>query len=140
MDKKMSPRMRVYYSLIVVIIILFSGAMVTGVLFLCDALGVNYQLSFPTLISIFVVAAVAGGMVSIFIGRRVLAPMVKLSNASTQVARGDFTVTVSDSSKLQEVQTTFRNFNAMVRELGIHRQTIPVEKEGPIHEDIDRIR
>ena len=28
----------------------------------------------------------------------------------------------------------------MVRELGIHRQTIPVEKEGPIHEDIDRIR
>ena len=118
MDKKMSPRMRAYYSLIVGIIILSSGAMVTGVLFLCDALGVNYQLSVTTLISIFVVAAVAGGMVSIFIGRRVLAPMVKLSNASTQVARGDFTVTVSDSSKLQEVQTTFRNFNAMVRELG----------------------
>ena len=118
MDKKMSPRMRVYYSLIVVIIILFSGAMVTGVLFLCDALGVNYHLSITTLISIFVVAAVAGGMVSIFVGRRVLAPMVKLSKASTQVARGDFTVTVSDSSKLEEVQTTFRNFNAMVRELG----------------------
>ena len=34
MDKKMSPRMRAYYSLIVGIIILSSGAMVTGVLFL----------------------------------------------------------------------------------------------------------
>lgn len=116
-DKKMSPRMRAYYSLIVVIIILFSGAMVTGVLFLLDALNVSYQLSFITLISIFVVAAVAGGMMSFFVGRRILAPMVKLSKASTEVARGNFSITVSDSSKLEEVQTTFRNFNAMVKEL-----------------------
>lgn len=116
-DKKMSPRMRAYYSLIVIIIILFSGAMVTGVLFLLDLLNVSYQLSFITLISIFVVAAVAGGMMSFFLGRRILAPMLKLSKASTEVARGNFSITVSDSSKLEEVQTTFRNFNAMVREL-----------------------
>ena len=116
-DKKMSPRMRAYYSLIVVIIVLFSGAMVTGVLFLLDSLGVSYQLSFITLISIFVVAAVAGGMMSYFVGRRILAPMLKLSKASAEVARGNFSITVSDSSKLEEVQTTFRNFNAMVKEL-----------------------
>ena len=109
--------MRAYYSLIVIIIILFSGAMVTGVLFLLDLLNVSYQLSFITLISIFVVAAVAGGMMSFFLGRRILAPMLKLSKASTEVARGNFSITVSDSSKLEEVQTTFRNFNAMVREL-----------------------
>ena len=117
MNDKMSPRMRVYYSLIVVIIVLFSGAMVTGVLFLLDALNVSYQLSYITLISIFVVAAVAGGMMSFFVGRRILAPMVKLSKASKEVARGNFSIAVSDSSKLEEVQTTFRNFNAMVREL-----------------------
>ncbi|MBO2526656.1 MAG: two-component sensor histidine kinase [Clostridiales bacterium] len=117
MNDKMSPRMRAYYSLIVVIIVLFSGAMVTGVLFLLDALNVSYQLSYITLISIFVVAAVAGGMMSFFVGRRILAPMVKLSKASKEVARGNFSIAVSDSSKLEEVQTTFRNFNAMVREL-----------------------
>jgi len=116
-NDKMSPRMRAYYSLIVVIIVLFSGAMVTGVLFLLDALNVSYQLSYITLISIFVVAAVAGGMMSFFVGRRILAPMVKLSKASKEVARGNFSIAVSDSSKLEEVQTTFRNFNAMVREL-----------------------
>lgn len=110
--------MRAYYSLIVVIIVLFSGAMVTGVLFLLDALNVTYELSFITLISIFVVAAVAGGMMSFFLGRRILAPMLKLSKASAEVARGNFSITVSDSSKLDEVQTTFRNFNAMVKELG----------------------
>lgn len=117
MNDKMSPRMRAYYSLIVVIIVLFSGAMVTGVLFLLDALNISYQLSYITLISIFVVAAVAGGMMSFFVGRRILAPLVKLSKASKEVARGNFSITVSDSSKLEEVQTTFRNFNAMVREL-----------------------
>lgn len=117
MNEKMSPRMRAYYSLIVLIIILFSGTMVTGVLFLLDLLNVSYKLSLITLVSIFVVAAVAGGLMSYFVGRRILAPMRKLSKASTEVARGNFSISVSDSSKLEEVQTTFRNFNAMVREL-----------------------
>lgn len=117
MNEKLSPRMRTYYYLIIFIIILFSAGMVAGVLFLLDALGVVYQLSFSMLASLFVVAAVAAALMSYFIGRRILAPMVKLSKASKEVARGNFDITVSDSSKLEEVQTTFRNFNAMVREL-----------------------
>lgn len=117
MNEKLSPRMRTYYYLIIFIIILFSAGMITGVLFLLDALGVVYKLSFSVLISLFVVAAVAAALMSYFIGRRILAPMVKLSKASKEVARGNFNVTVSDSSRLEEVQTTFRNFNAMVREL-----------------------
>ena len=117
MNEKLSPRMRTYYYLIIFIIILFSAGMITGVLFLLDALGVVYKLSFTMMISLFVVAAVAAALMSYFIGRRILAPMVKLSKASKEVARGNFDITVSDSSKLEEVQTTFRNFNAMVREL-----------------------
>ena len=117
MNEKLSPRMRAYYYLIIFIIILFSAGMITGVLFLLDALGVVYKLSFTMMISLFVVAAVAAALMSYFIGRRILAPMVKLSKASKEVARGNFNVTVSDSSRLEEVQTTFRNFNAMVREL-----------------------
>lgn len=117
MNEKLSPRMRTYYYIIIFIIILFSAGMITGVLFLLDALGVVYKLSFTMMISLFVVAAVAAALMSYFIGRRILAPMVKLSKASKEVARGNFNVTVSDSSRLEEVQTTFRNFNAMVREL-----------------------
>ena len=117
MNEKLSPRMRTYYYLIIFIIILFSAGMITGVLFLLDALGVVYKLSYTMMISLFVVAAVAAALMSYFIGRRILAPMVKLSKASKEVARGNFNVTVSDSSRLEEVQTTFRNFNAMVREL-----------------------
>ena len=117
MNEKLSPRMRTYYYLIIFVIILFSAGMVAGVLFLLDALGVVYKLSFSMLASLFVVAAVAAALMSYFIGRRILAPMVKLSKASKEVARGNFDIAVSDSSKLEEVQTTFRNFDAMVREL-----------------------
>ena len=117
MNPKLSPRMRTYYYLIVFIIVLCSAALVTGVLFLLDVTGTPYQLSFGTLVAIFVVSGVAGALISYFVGRRVLAPMVKLSQASREVAHGNFNVTVTDSSKLEEVQTTFRNFNAMVREL-----------------------
>lgn len=117
MNQKLSPRMRVYHILIVFLMILFSGALVTGVLFLLDSFGASYELGLATLISMFAVSAVLSALISYFMGRRILSPMVKLSHASEEVARGNFDVAVSDSSKLEEVQTTFRNFNAMVREL-----------------------
>lgn len=117
MHEKLSPRMRAYYYLIIFIIVLFSFGAVTGILFLLDAFGVVYTLGISTLLSLLVVSAVAAALISYFVGRRILAPMVKLSKASKEVARGNFDITISDSSKLEEVQTTFRNFNAMVREL-----------------------
>ena len=64
MNEKLSPRMRTYYYLIIFIIILFSAGMVAGMLFLLDALGVVYQLSFSMLVSLFVVAAVAAALMS----------------------------------------------------------------------------
>lgn len=117
MDKKLSPRMRTYYFLIIFVIVVFSFAAVAGGMLVLQALGVVRHLGFVTLLSLLVVSSVASGLMSYFIGRRVLTPMVKLSQASKEVARGNFNITVSDSSKLEEVQSTFRNFNAMVREL-----------------------
>lgn len=117
MDHELSPRMRTYYYLIIMIIVLLSLVAVAGVLFFLDAMGVVYRLSFSILISLLAVVSVFSALMSYFLGRRILAPMVKLSQASKEVARGNFNVSVSDSSRLEEVQTTFRNFNAMVREL-----------------------
>lgn len=116
-QRKYSLRMRTYYMLIVFVIVLFSFAAVAGALFLLQRFGVIHKLNYSALLGLLVAAAVAGGLMSYFIGRRILAPMVKLSNASKEVARGNYTITVEDSSKMEEVQTTFRNFNAMVREL-----------------------
>lgn len=117
MPEKLSPRMRTYYILIVAVIVLFSFGAIAGLLYLLEGLGVIPSLGIYTLISLLLVLGITVALMSYFIGRRVLTPLVKLSSASKEVARGNFDVTVSDSSKMEEVQSTFRNFNAMVREL-----------------------
>ena len=117
MPEKLSPRMRTYYILIVAGIVLFSFGAIAGLLYLLEGLGVIPSLGIYTLISLLLVSGITVALMSYFIGRRVLTPLVKLSSASKEVARGNFDVTVSDSSKMEEVQSTFRNFNAMVREL-----------------------
>lgn len=117
MNEKLSLRMRIYYYLIIVIITIVTFGAVVGLLYLIGAFDVNYGLSIVMLISLFAVAVSVSSLMSYFVGQRILAPMVKLSAASKEVARGNFDVTVSDSSRLDEVQVTFRNFNAMVREL-----------------------
>ena len=117
MPEKLSPRMRTYYILIVAVIVLFSFGAIAGLLYLLEGLGVIPSLGIYTLISLLLVSGITVALMSYFIGRRVLTPLVKLSSASKEVAHGNFDVTVSDSSKMEEVQSTFRNFNAMVREL-----------------------
>ena len=117
MPEKLSPRMRTYYILIVAVIVLFSFGAIAGLLYLLEGLGVIPSLGIYTLISLLLVSGITVALMSYFIGRRVLTPLVKLSSASKEVARGNFDVTVSDSSKMEEVQSTFHNFNAMVREL-----------------------
>lgn len=117
MKPKLSLRMRTYYYTIIFIVVICSAALVAAALFLLEILDASPALSITTLTAIFVVAAVMGALMSYFIGQRILAPMVKLSQASKEVAKGNFEITVSDPSKLEEVQTTFRNFNAMLRQL-----------------------
>lgn len=117
MDYKLSPRMRLYFYLIVSIIVLITFGAVVAVLLILRRTGDMASPGILSLASLVLVSLVASGLMSVFIGRRIFTPMLKLSNASKEVAHGNFNVSVSDSSKLEEVQTTFRNFNAMVQEL-----------------------
>lgn len=117
MKPKLSLRMRLYYYTIVAIVAICAAALVAAALYVMDRIGASPALSLSTLMAIFLVATVVATLMSYFIGQRILTPMVKLSQASKEVARGNFDITVSDTSKLEEVQTTFRNFNAMLRQL-----------------------
>lgn len=114
---KLSPRMRTYYMTIVSLEVVLAAGTLAAALPLLERLGLT-PLGKWTVVALFLAFSAAVGTLSYFLGRRILTPMVKLSEASKEVARGNFEVFVSDSSRLEEVQTTFRNFNAMVRELG----------------------
>ena len=98
-DKRFSLRLRTYYLLIIAIVVIISFGAVVGALTALQQLGVIGHINVSTLVALLLVAAAASGSASFLVGRRVLAPMVKLSKAS------------------REVQTTLRNFNALVREM-----------------------
>lgn len=112
-----SLRMKVYYLLIVFIIVLLSFLGVLSLMHYLQTKGIIANLSLLTLVCLLTVSTILCGFMSYAVGRRILTPMVKLSAASKEVARGNYSVQVTDSSKMEEVQTTFRNFNAMVRQL-----------------------
>ncbi|MBQ7871687.1 MAG: HAMP domain-containing histidine kinase [Oscillospiraceae bacterium] len=114
---KYSSRMRLYYWLIISVVVFFSFVAVALALFFLDGMSGMPHLSLVAFFTILVVFTITVGITAYYVGRRIMAPMVKLSEASRQVAHRNFNVSVSDSSRLEEVQTTFRNFNAMVREL-----------------------
>ena len=112
-----SLRMKLYYWLIVFIVVLLSFVGVLSLASYLEEQKVLKDLSVLTLVSLTTVSTVICGFVSYFVGRRILTPMVKLSTASKEVAKGNYSIRVEDSSKMEEVQTTFRNFNAMIKQL-----------------------
>lgn len=112
-----SLRTRLYYWLIVFVVVLLCLGGVLSIASYLEERQIVRDLSVLTLISLAAVSTVICGFVSYFVGRRILTPMVKLSAASKEVAKGNYAIQVSDSSKMEEVQTTFRNFNAMIKQL-----------------------
>lgn len=112
-----SLRMKLYYWLIVFIVVFLSFLGVLSVMLFLEDQKIVERLSVLTLVCLVTVSTVICGYMSYFVGRRILTPMVKLSAASKEVAKGNYSIRISDSSKMEEVQTTFRNFNAMVKQL-----------------------
>ncbi|MDO4556128.1 MAG: HAMP domain-containing sensor histidine kinase [Lachnospiraceae bacterium] len=49
--------------------------------------------------------------------KKIFAPLEELSNASKQVAQGDFTVQIEYKGEVEELKSTIDNFNRMVNEL-----------------------
>lgn len=116
-DNSYSPRTRLYYWLIIFVVVLLSFGGVISIASYLEEKEILKNLSVLTLVSLATVSTLICGFVSYGVGRRILNPMAKLSAASKEVAKGNYSVRVSDSSKMEEVQTTFRNFNAMVKQL-----------------------
>ena len=112
-----STRTRLHYWLIIFTVVLLSFIGVIGIASYLEEKKILKDLSVLTIVTLATVSTLICGFVSYGVGRRILNPMAKLSAASKEVAKGNYSVRVSDPSKMEEVQTTFRNFNAMIKQL-----------------------
>lgn len=74
--------------------------------------------SVPSEIMVFVFSLALGIGISFLANRIFFKPLRKLSRNMQLVAKGDFTVRMTERSRFQEVDLLYTNFNLMVKELG----------------------
>lgn len=70
------------------------------------------------LINLYMISVVVGTCISAVIGKRILAPLVKYSDALMEVGKGNFNIRLSDDKhRIEELKMMSQNFNIMVKEL-----------------------
>lgn len=64
-----------------------------------------------------------GGVITIFVGKRIIRPVQNIGKAFDALSHGDFTVKVPETEKLEEIRDIARRFNAMTYDLA-HIETL----------------
>ncbi|WP_059049667.1 HAMP domain-containing sensor histidine kinase [Paenibacillus senegalimassiliensis] len=66
---------------------------------------------------IAIVSIVVGTLLSSYVSKKMLRPILNINDAAKKVARGDFTVRLEEGSIANEIREIAENFNLMLREL-----------------------
>ncbi len=100
--------------------VIFSGILALGA-YASIVLGLvsvgEHSVSFFALLIIAGVYMMLSSVAAFYMVSRVFAPLEELSEASKQVAKGDFNIQVTYQGRLEELGSTIDNFNRMVKEL-----------------------
>lgn len=120
MEIKTQTRLCLYF-VVIVFFILFVTAILMSILALFliqnGLFNVHSKGLISPLIILLIISIPIGTVVSFFVGVKIMEPITKLSEASKEVAKGDFSVRVSEKSSLIEIKEMTHNFNRMVDEL-----------------------
>jgi signal transduction histidine kinase len=74
--------------------------------------------SISPILIMLILSILIGTTISIFVGRKILDPIAQFSNASMEVAKGNFDVKLPENQRIKEIRDVSHNFNLMVQELG----------------------
>ncbi len=99
------------------IIILSAAAVATLVAVLLFAFDVTDSGTAVILLCIAVAIAAVAALLSMLMSRVILAPVSRLSEASRQIAGGDFDLNLTYDGAIEEYRDTYQSFNTMAREL-----------------------
>lgn len=107
-------------------IVIFTMITISFLLAIAFALGLAYFRLLPKVganpvgfvLVILGISITVSSYIAYYINNRILRPIRTLSDASKEVATGDFSVRIHSVTDVEELNTTFDNFNNMVKELG----------------------
>ena len=118
--KKESRRwltLRLYMTILVMVELGIIVAVTGLVTWLIGYFDIPY-ITLPPLAWFLIVSIVLGAALTSFISRWVLNPILRLSQAMGQVAKGDFHVRLNEEHLFGDIEDIYHNFNLMTQELG----------------------
>lgn len=119
MNSKHPLKLGLVFSVIIFLFILASGlisAMLAISLHL-DAISPTNKVLWP-IINLYAISVIVGTIISIFVGKRILSPLVKFSAALMEVGKGNFNIKLDENKyRIEELKEMSHNFNIMVKEL-----------------------
>ena len=116
MKNKFRFNIRLYFTLLVVAVLLFTTVLSSLLVFLLNCL-FHASIILPNYIGVILCSIILGGVITTFISQKFFSPITKLSQAMSRVAQGDFSVRLQTKSKVCEIQDIYHNFNLMAQEL-----------------------
>lgn len=119
MNKKPLLKPLFFSSLVIFLIMLVSGliSFIVNMYLNIVPMPTNTSMFFP-IINLYIVSLMIGTFFSIIVGKLVLPPIIKISEALIEVSKGNFNIIINeDKNPVKELEKMIHNFNIMVSEL-----------------------
>ena len=122
MNNKASRSLQLYFTLIIFFILSFS-LLLAGIVWLLLQNHETFRIYFVTspvlvLLVLYGISIVVSTFISTIISNMIMKPVVSLNKAFSQVAKGNFDISIKNESGIEEISSIYANFNSMVSELG----------------------
>ncbi len=112
-----SLRIRIYFILLTLLILLFTLLGFSGVLLLINRVaGLSVSLS-SFFWGVLIALALEGVAITYFTASKILTPISEIEEAMKKVAEGSFSVRLFGKSRIGELHRIYESFNLMVKEL-----------------------
>ena len=119
MKNKRSLKLVFLFSLIIFLIMFISGVIsaLVAIHFHIGSFSKPNGILWP-IINLYMISVIIGTSISAIIGKKILSPLVKYSEALMEVGKGNFNIRLAeDKHYVQELKMISHNFNIMVNEL-----------------------
>lgn len=118
MFKKLSHKLRFYYTLIALGLIGISTLLFGLLTIIVDLFTPLEATSIPALIFVLILSTVIGTAFAFLFSWKIFAPITTLDRALRKVAAGDFSVQLEYDGRIDVIRNIYEDFNLMTRELG----------------------
>jgi len=119
MNNNHSLKLGLIFSLIIFLIMFASQIILFAITAICFHLGFfSTRHILIAMVQLYTVSVIIGTTISVILGKKILAPLVKFSEALMEVGKGNFDIKLAeDKHHVEELKKMSHNFNIMVNEL-----------------------